>query len=234
MPLTVARLLFTFRIILPLSLIMSALTVMLLPAVRVITPPLPVTLFETILLLTVISVFASSVTAVPALVLLVIAIGLMDVGEPVAKESDVIVVTTPVDSTVILSGSSNKLPPFPSAAPASTNPIKSSSPLLDTSTAPPSPDTLPPLALMLPPKAVWSFDHRTTLPPLPASRASAEILTSVPTTAALALRTEASFPWNPPPIFTVPPPASPDTSTTALSNSPTLSPVITTAPPVSP
>jgi hypothetical protein len=80
---------------------------------------------------------------------------------------------------------------------------------------------------------VLSSDQATTLPPLPVLTASALICASASIKVALA-RCSLPEPCQLPPSSTVPPPASPEASTRAPANSPTLSPSTLTVPPVWP
>jgi hypothetical protein len=81
---------------------------------------------------------------------------------------------------VIASGSSSRVPIAPLTALVSTLAAKSRCFLPDTSTKPPSPAAWPPRAEILPSARVWLSDHTMTLPPLPASVASALISASLP------------------------------------------------------
>ena len=139
------------------------------------------------------------VTLVPALrdVLIVVALafapfpdgvnvfGLKPLNEPF--EVDVAIST--------LAGSNSHSPPCPLKAEAVTNPKAWRLFLLEVSTKPPFPDTTPPLAEMSPKNPVYSFDQRITLPPSPATVASAAIELSELITMASAFRTSGFNPW---------------------------------------
>ena len=92
-------------------------------------------------------------------------------------------------------------------------------------------DAPAPLALMLPWKSVWPSAQTITLPPLPETVASAEMLAPLCTSVCKALGTSAFLPWKSPPTNTVPPPVAPEASTLEPSRSSTRAPVICTRPP---
>ena len=140
-------------------------------------------------------------------------------------------VSEPVAWIVRLFGSSSSVPVLPAAARRSTDPVKSSNCLPDTSTKPPSPLSAPPRAETLPANWVFLSDHITTLPPLPAVRASALIEAPASTVVVRAFRRSGDAPWKPPPMSTTPPPVLPDASTNAPLPTNTSPPVIAIWPP---
>ena len=134
--------------------------------------------------------------------------------------------------TSIFVGSSSKVPLPPFAASVFAVPWNDSHCLPETSAKPPSPDRLPPLAEIAPPKAVALSDHTITVPPLPETRASAVRAAPGWTQVVWALVMVASLPWKPPPILMEPPPLSPLTSTLAVEVTSTSSAWTVTSPPL--
>ena len=92
-------------------------------------------------------------------------------------------------------GSSSSTPVLPNGADRSELPRKSSVPLPDTSTRPPSPPRAPPRAFAAPWKRVPPSAHTTTSPPSPAPVALASSSAPGCTTTCRALRSRALPPW---------------------------------------
>ena len=113
---------------------------------------------------------------------------------PVNVGPPLIEALAPVEIVMSL-GSSRSVPVAPSGARVSTAPSKASVCLPDTSTKPPSPPRTPPRAEIVPANRVASSAQTMTLPPCPASRASALKVAAAPISVLRALRIAALAPW---------------------------------------
>ena len=113
-------------------------------------------------------------------------------------------------------GSISNVPAGPAGALTSTLPVRAKSRLPETSTSPPAPPPLPPVAVMRPAMAVLCVDITVTLPPRPMRVASA--LTVAP--ARISVRA-AVIPFARP-IAMVPPPPGPEAVTRAVAASVTV------------
>ena len=133
---------------------------------------------------------------------------------------------------MIFRGSSNNIPKLPLTAEVSTIPSKINVSFPETSTNPPFPNSLPPLALIFPENPVTSSAQTITRPPSPVNKPSALIMVLRLTNVLNALGTS-PCPLYSPPIKTVPPPLLPEALILA-SMTPILSPKMPTVPPVSP
>ena len=188
---------------------------------------------------------AASVTSAPlskpvraAAVIWLLAIGyeLMALFRSVGAAMSSPVLPSPLMSavvpTVMLAGSSSRLPCLPRRAPRSAVPRKYSTCLPDVSPEPPSPPCSPPRALRWPTKCVSLSAQTITLPPSPLTRASAASTTPAATVVSCAFITLGFLPCRSPPTRMVPPPASPATSMPAPASRSTCRPSTVTWPPV--
>ena len=110
-------------------------------------------------------------------------------------------------------GSSSKRPFSPLGEAVTTLPSKESLSWLDTSTFPPFPSFIPPLASIVPENEVDWFDQSTTVPPLPLTSPLAVSLLPDVMRVRSELARVTSLPCHPPPVKILPPPLTPSVMT---------------------
>ncbi len=122
---------------------------------------------------TVMSLLAWRVTFAPSSAVTIVLGAIVTSVPAVGWEKSAGIGSAPAFATVMFLGSRSSVPLVPAGALRSALPRKTRASLPDTSAKPPFPPSAPPRAESAPSKRVPRSDHTTTLPPSPATVASA-------------------------------------------------------------